>query len=226
MTATATTGGQPVEGVTVLFSVAGSVSASGSCVTDASGTCSYSYTGPDLPGTDTVTACGDANNNASVDAGEPCQTASVTWIHPVEEVRASGSGVIANAAGVGKIQFRFYAKSVGQDVSGSCRLVDTTHAAKAHIKCVNVSSMEQDGNHVTISGSALIHGVATTYQIDAVDAADPGEGKDTFQITTASGYSASGVLLSGDISVRKSWETTPTISPSPSPSPAPDQPVD
>jgi putative nucleotidyltransferase with HDIG domain len=217
VTATATSGGQPVEGVTVLFSVAGSVSAAGSCATDASGNCSFAYSGPDVPGTDTVTACADANNNASADAGEPCQTASVTWTQPVVVVRASGSGVIANAGGAGKIHFRFYAKRVGQDVSGNCRLVDTTRAAKVHIKCLNVTSMEQEGNHVTIFGSATIDGVATTYQIDAVDAADPGEGKDTFQITTASGYSASGVLLSGDISVRTYSESTPSVEPSPSP---------
>jgi hypothetical protein len=216
LTATATSAGQPVEGVNVIFSVAGSVSASGSCATDPSGACSFTYTGPGLPGADTVTACADANDNATADTGEPCGTASVTWIRPVLVVDAFGKGVIANVEGLAHIHFRFHARSVGKHLTGGCRVVDATPAVKVHIKCLDVTSFEQDGDHVTVSGDATIGGVATTFQIDAVDAANPGQGHDTFQIATSSGYSASGVLQSGDIRIRKHWETMSSEVPAPS----------
>src|SRR5207245_4165736 len=51
--------GQPAPGVTVIFQVTGSVNTSGSCVTNASGQCSFTYTGPALPGADAIHAFAD-----------------------------------------------------------------------------------------------------------------------------------------------------------------------
>ncbi len=73
-------GGYPVEAGTVLFTVAGATTTTGSCTTDASGQCTFSYQGPATAGQDTVTGCADANSSGTVDTGEPCGTATETFI--------------------------------------------------------------------------------------------------------------------------------------------------
>jgi hypothetical protein len=223
VSATATAGDQPVEGVTLLFSVAGSVTATGSCATDGSGVCSFTYAGPDLPGEDTVTACADANGNSTADPGEPCGTAAVTWVRHVLVVHAFGGGVIANAAGLAKISFDFNFRRVGHHFKGSCDVVDATPVVDLELKCLDVTGISRTGRHVTVTGDASIGDVSTTYQIDVFDA-KYGNRRDTFQIQTASGYSASGTLLSGKVKVHRHWKTilpAPTPVPSPSPSPSP-----
>lgn len=72
----------PVPATTVLFSVSGTDTTSGSCTTDASGQCSFTYSGPAFPGADLITGCADANANGGVDPGEPCATATKAWILP------------------------------------------------------------------------------------------------------------------------------------------------
>ena len=66
-------------GQTILFSVSGVNTASGSDVTDAAGSATFSYKGTNA-GNDTITACFDANGNATCDQGELTATASKTWI--------------------------------------------------------------------------------------------------------------------------------------------------
>jgi hypothetical protein len=82
VTATATAGSQATQGATILFHVQGSVTAAGSCVTDATGRCSFTYTGPQVPGSDVITGCADNNNSGTADVGEPCGQASKTWVYP------------------------------------------------------------------------------------------------------------------------------------------------
>jgi hypothetical protein len=59
--------GNPTPGITVRFSVSGSVNTSGSSVTDANGQATFCYTGPPLPGSDVITAFADTNNNGTQD---------------------------------------------------------------------------------------------------------------------------------------------------------------
>src|SRR5207302_7537150 len=75
--------GNPTPGITVRFSVTGSVTASGSCTTAANGQCSFTYQGPALPGTDVIMAFADTNNNGVQDAGEPSGAATKAWVLPV-----------------------------------------------------------------------------------------------------------------------------------------------
>jgi hypothetical protein len=202
LTASATYGGQPVGGATVLFSVSGSTNSSGSCSTDVSGECSFAYAGPALPGTDTVTACGDANANGTVDEGEPCATSTVAWISPTTiTVQATGSGVVANAAGAAAITFDFSVKSGDSGSKGSCAIVDATTVANVNIECLDVLNTQQSGNHVTFSGDVMIDGAPATYRIDVDDNGTPGAGQDRFQIQTSTGYSAGGLLVSGNIQI-------------------------
>ncbi len=78
VTATLDINGTPTSGKSILFSVTGANTASGSGTTNTSGQAAFSYKGTST-GADLVTACYDANNNGVCDAGEATATASVSW---------------------------------------------------------------------------------------------------------------------------------------------------
>jgi hypothetical protein len=71
--------GSAAVGVTVQFGVSGSVAATESAVTDATGQAPFCYTGPSQPGTDAISAFADTNDNGAPDAGEPGGTAAKNW---------------------------------------------------------------------------------------------------------------------------------------------------
>jgi hypothetical protein len=197
VTATVTQDGNPVTGVVVRFSVTGSVTTSGSCTTDGNGQCTFTYTGPQFPGADTISAFADLNNNGSRNTDEPTATATKTWVVPASTPgRATGGGLIGS--GSGRVTFGFEAKSSGTTFSGNCTVVD--HAGRK-IKCLDVVAYAQSLNSATFFGHALDGGAPTTYKITVVDNGEPGTGADTFSITTASGYAASGTLSGGNIQV-------------------------
>ena len=64
-------GGQPNPGVIVRFSVSGSVSTTGSATTNTNGDAQFCYMGPALPGSDTITAYADVDNDTMQDTFEP-----------------------------------------------------------------------------------------------------------------------------------------------------------
>ena len=74
--------GNPTPSVTVRFNVSGSVTISGSCTTDALGQCTFTYTGPQLPGADAITAYADTDGDSIGDTGEPQGEATKAWIAP------------------------------------------------------------------------------------------------------------------------------------------------
>jgi hypothetical protein len=71
--------GNPTPGITVRFSVTGSVTTSGSGTTDANGQATFCYTGPASPGNDAITAYADTDNSNTQDAGEPSGAAAKMW---------------------------------------------------------------------------------------------------------------------------------------------------
>ena len=79
VTATLTANGSPLAGRTILFSVSGANTASGSGTSDASGQATFTYLGTNS-GNDTISACADINNNGSCDPEEPTATATKTWV--------------------------------------------------------------------------------------------------------------------------------------------------
>lgn len=198
--------GQVVPSVIVRFGVTGSVTASGQCTSGATGQCSFSYQGPQLPGADLISAFADTDGDGVWDqclvalgcAGEPDATATKAWVLPTSTAgQANGGGQIQSAAG-DKISFGFYGKSAG-GLQGSCDVVE--HGGRM-IKCLNVTALLLGGNQATIYGTATDDGAPTTYVIHAVDNADPGKGVDTFSLQTASGFSASGTLTAGNVQVQ------------------------
>jgi hypothetical protein len=192
--------GAPLAGASVIFSVQGSVHADGPCTTGPDGTCSFTYSGPQLPGADSITACADSNHNGAVDSGEPCGTATKAWLLPSSTPgQVTGGGQVAGTAGADQVAFGFTARSTDAGISGECTVVDPF--TKTKIKCLDVTALIQTATHATFFGNASSNGVATTYRIDVDDLGEPGAGSDTFQIETSSGYAVGGLLVHGNVQV-------------------------
>lgn len=192
--------GGPVQGAIVRFNVQGSVTTSGSCTTAASGQCSFTYQGPDLPGADVITGCADSNSNGTTDPGEPCGTATKAWLLPTTTPgQVTGGGQLADGANSDQVAFGFTAKSDAKSTKGECNLVDPSMHTK--VKCLDVTTLVESGSHATFFGNATVDGVATTYRIDIDDNGEPGHGRDILKMQTASGYTVGGVITSGNIQV-------------------------
>jgi hypothetical protein len=189
---------QPLAGITVYFTITGSVTTTGQCTTDANGQCSFTYLGPDLPGADMIEAYADANHNGSQDATELSAHATKEWVLPAAtEGQTTGGGQILWATG--NVVFGFSARNHAGHIDGNCNVIDVT--TERHIKCRSVTSLVISGTHATFFGEATANGVGTTYRIDVDDLGEPGTG-DTFKIQTDSGYVATGTLTAGNIQVR------------------------
>lgn len=70
--------GQPAPGQEVQFRVTGANTATGQAQTDQQGNAPFTYQGTN-PGSDTITAFVDVDQNGQLDPGEPSDTASKTW---------------------------------------------------------------------------------------------------------------------------------------------------
>jgi len=68
--------GQPAPGITVRFRVVGAPNVSGSCVTNATGQCSFTYQGPARPASNVIGAYADTDNDNTRDRGEPLGAAA------------------------------------------------------------------------------------------------------------------------------------------------------
>jgi hypothetical protein len=197
MTATVTQNGNPVESVIVRFTVTGSVTSSGSCQSDTNGQCTFTYSGPQFPGSDTISAFADLNGNGTRGSDEPTATAAKTWALPPSTAgKATGGGKIL--VGTKTVTFSFTAQSSGSDAMGNCSVTDSS---KRKVSCSDVTSFAMSGKQAKFYGHATDDGAATIYMIQVVDNQEPGVGADTFSITTASGYTANGTLTSGNIQV-------------------------
>jgi hypothetical protein len=189
---------QPVASATVLFSVQGSVTVTGSCTTGSDGQCSFTYQGPQLPGADLIRGCADNNGNGVADPTEPCGDATKIWMLPASTPgQVTGGGWITKI-GAARVSFGFNAQSDGQPVKGNCNVID--HATQTHIKCLTVDTLVVAATHATFFGQASVGGATTTYRIDVDDLSEPGT-QDTFKIQTDGGYIAVGILEGGNIQI-------------------------
>lgn len=105
--------------------------------------------------------------------------------------KATGGGQVDSS-----IAFGFEAKSDG-GLKGRCTVID--HMTGTEVRCLTVTLYVQGTNEAFFRGSAEVNGTLTGYRIEVADNAEPGEGLDRFTITTDSGYSASGLLVAGNI---------------------------
>jgi hypothetical protein len=193
--------GNPVPGLTVRFSISGTVTTHGSGVTDAAGQASFCYLGPSLPGADEITAYADRDGDGVLDAGEPVGGAAKTWVLPDSTTGHVSGGGLAPAAAPGRqVAFAFHAKSSAASLKGQCVVIDLS--ADVWIRCLDVQAFVRQGTRATIFGNAVVNRVATTYRIDVDDQAEPGGGHDVFHVSTGTGYVAGGVIAHGNVQVR------------------------
>jgi Big-like domain-containing protein len=190
--------GQPVQGQPVLWTVTGSSGQGSQCITDANGQCNFTYTGPDRPGADEITACADTNANGTADATDPCAVASKAWSPSAGTPGGAHGGGYIRDEGV-SFGFSTQAQDPTGPFRGHCSVID--HIAKIHVKCLDVTSQVLTPGHVTFFGSAEQDGVATNYRIDAADLSDFGE-PDTFTIETDLGFVAGGPLTGGNVIIK------------------------
>ena len=191
----------PAADTAVLFSVRGSTTTSGQCTTSA-GSCNFTYTGPDMPGADAITACADVNSNGTCDPGEPQGEATKAWVLPTSTSgQTTGGGQLDRDGQTGSVAFGYTAKNSGDTIKGECTLVDIAPDRNIKVKCVDVDTLVQTATHATFFGNGTINGTPTRYRIDVDDNAEPGAGHDTFKLTTSTGYSAGGVISKGNIQV-------------------------
>jgi hypothetical protein len=202
VTATATTATSgPAEGVKIRFSILGASDADGTCTTDSQGQCTFTYTGPDLPGADLITGCADNDDSGTTDPGEPCGEATKIWMLPATTPgQVTGGGWITVDGN--RVSFGFNAQSAAAAATarGNCNVID--HATRAQIKCKTVDSLVVTATHATFSGQATVDGTTTSYRIDVDDLGEPGLA-DTFKIQTDSGYTAAGTLRGGNIQIHR-----------------------
>jgi len=109
------------------------------------------------------------------------------------------------AAGGGRllgqpVSFAFFARADRSGATqGTCLVFDD--ATDTRIRCLDVATYIQVGNRAVFTGRARVNGTETTYRIEVVDNGEPGAGRDTFTISTDSGFVATGVLAFGNIQV-------------------------
>jgi hypothetical protein len=206
--------GIPVANVTVRFTVTGSVNTTGNCTTNMSGTCTFTYTGPALPGSDAITAFADSNNNGTLDPGEPVGVASKFWTVPLStplcqvDVTYGGwihanNGDRANFGGNARVDSQ--GNPLGQE-----QYQDQGPVQPMNVHSINVLAVVCPGNPPTeasIFGTATIDGAGSyDYRIDVKDVAESGRGADTYRIrlSTVPLYdSGEHTLEGGNVTIHK-----------------------
>ena len=188
----------PTPGITVRFSVAGSVTTSGSVVTNAAGQATFCYTGPALPGADVITAYADTDGDNVNDASEPEDTAAKAWVIPASTpgCKVTYGGRITAANG-DKATFGGNAKADG--LKGQEEYRDHGPDADLNVHSIDVLAVtcSRDGTQASIFGTAKINGSGTfDYRIDLKDMGEPGD-LDTYRIRLSNGYDSGTQVLEG-----------------------------
>ncbi|WP_077490175.1 SBBP repeat-containing protein [Sinomonas mesophila] len=202
--------GNPIPGITVRFTVTGSVTTSGSDTTDANGEATFCYPGPQLPGADAITAFADTDNDTTQDPGEPSDTAAKAWTLPTTtplcQVKTeTGGTIIANNGDKATFGGNAQSNAVG-NVKGQQQYQDHGPAQPQRVKSIRILALTCNPQHTqaTIFGRATIDGQGShLFRIDVQDFGEPGKGNDTYWIRLETGYdSGSHTLEGGNIQIR------------------------
>jgi hypothetical protein len=201
--------GIPQPGINVQFTVTGSSSENDVVVTDGNGEAEFCYTGPPLPGADTITAIADADDDDAFEPGEPSDVASKAWTLPITtpgcEITITNGGWIIAMNG-DRASFGGNAKANEDgDVSGQEQYQDhgpvqpfNLHGTPMVITCGT------DDTQATIFGDATINGTGShTFRIDVRDLGEPGRGLDRYRIQVDGYDSGDQVLQGGNVQIRR-----------------------
>jgi hypothetical protein len=209
VTATVTNAvGVPQPGVTVRFTVTGSVTTNGFATTDANGQATFCYTGPALPGTDVIRAFADINDDGVEDPGEPFGVAAKIWILPTTtpgcEIKITNGGwIIANNGDRASFGGNARADEDG-NVSGQEEYQDHGPADpfNLHGDVTVIVCDTTDPTRATIFGDATIDGSGShAYRIDVRDVGEPGHGSDTYRMRVNGYDSGEQTLRGGNVQI-------------------------
>jgi hypothetical protein len=165
--------GNPVQGVTVRFSVTGVDSTSGSPKTEASGQATLCYTGTNA-GQDTIAAFADTNNNGTQDSGEPGGTATKTWAVP----GASATLTLSPNAATNPVNTQHCITATVKDAFGSPAQATVNFAVTGSVTATGSATTDANGQAPfcymgpSQPGSDTITAFADT---DVSGVQDPGE---------------------------------------------------
>ncbi|HEX6177027.1 MAG TPA: thrombospondin type 3 repeat-containing protein, partial [Thermoanaerobaculia bacterium] len=193
---------QPIPGVTIYFSVTGSVTTSGQCTTETTGQCSFGYDGPANPGADAIHAFADADGDGVEDADEPVGTATNTWVaedgdgdlvadhvdncastaNP-DQADADGDGVGDACDNCREVANPDQADTDGDGAGDTCEDADGDAVDDISDNCANVPNADQRDTDADGSGDACDLDDDGDGVPDTEDAfpLDPGEWLDTDQ---------------------------------------------
>jgi hypothetical protein len=202
--------GNPTPGITVRFSVMGSVTTSGSVKTDANGQAQFCYIGPPLPGADKIHAYADTDNDNFQDATEPFDDATKAWVLPIStpgcEVKITNGGWIIAQNG-DKSSFGGNARADGAgNASGNEEYQDHGPADPFNFHGNVLVVVCDSATSATIYGQASIDGAGSLYyRLRVEDNNEPGTGYDKYWLLIANGYdSGNQVLKGGNVQIHKS----------------------
>jgi uncharacterized delta-60 repeat protein len=196
--------GNPLSGVSVIFSVSGSVNTGGTATTDANGEAEFCYQGPELPGADAIHAFADADGDGTEDLGEPFDDAGKVWTLPISTPLCSakiteGGRITPNNGD--KAVFGGNARSDGDgNVKGEEEYQDLGPAQPQNVKSIEILALtcNESRTQASIFGSATIDGAGVhMFRIDVQDLGEPGKGVDTFRILLDTGYDSGQKTLEG-----------------------------
>jgi hypothetical protein len=186
------------------------VNTSGSCTTNTVGQCSFTYSGPALPGGDLIQAFADTNKNGKQDIGEPIAKATKTWAVPPStalcEVDITYGGWIYAANG-DRGNFGGNAKvDKDNNPEGQEEYQDQGPLTPMNVHSINVLSVVcPSTTTASIFGEATVGGSGDfIYRIDVEDNGEGGKGVDKYQIRLSNGYdSGRRTLQGGNITIHK-----------------------
>jgi hypothetical protein len=187
----------PTPGIHVRFTVSGAVNRAGNVTTNAVGEAQFCYTGPALPGADTIQAFADTNNNGVQDTGEPSDTASKTWVLPASTpgCKVTNGGRITAANG-DKATFGGSAKADGLQGQEEYQDHGPARNMNVHSSAILAVTCNAAGTSASIFGTATVNGGGSfDFRIDVTDNGEPGR-SDTYRIRLSNGYDSGVQTLS------------------------------
>jgi hypothetical protein len=112
--------------------------------------------------------------------------------------QTSSGSMVGGGLTSGGVLFGVYGKGDTAGVRGLCGVFD--YYRKTFVRCLSVDSFVISGSKATLTGDALVNTTRTRYKIEVTDLGDPGW-RDSFKLTTDSGYATQGSVLFGGVRI-------------------------
>ena len=204
--------------VTTITPVTGAVNTSGSVTTGPDGLALFCYTGPSLPGLDTIVAYADIDLDGTRDDDEPAGSATRTWDAVGPDGRMVGLARIDRNAERHRVAFQV-AQVLNTDSGTIEYWGNALNGAPVHFAAIDIVAVVffddpgfQPGpgplpavDTVWFTGVGTVNGVrGYPFEAYATDRGEPGQGRDRFALVVrdVSGnvvVSVDGVLAAGNI---------------------------